>query len=44
MEGCRSVAVRLELSSLFPTLLQLSTKGKGSCGNQDSRVMVLGLC
>lgn len=90
MEGCCSVAVRLELSSLFPTLLQLSTKGKGfgssfprsrtgavhcqklqllgcgggwtvlgaaaralpegptglggRCGNQDSRVMVLGLC
>lgn len=84
------MAVRLELSSLFPTLLQLSTKGKGfgssfprsrtgavhcqklqllgcgggwtalgaaaralpegptglggRCGNQDSRVVVLGLC
>ena len=33
MEGCCTVAVSLELSSLFPSLLCLSTKGKrfGSC-------------
>ena len=29
MEGCCTVAVSLELSSSFPTLLRLSTKGKG---------------
>ena len=29
MEGCCTMAISLELSSLFPTLLQLSTKGKG---------------
>ena len=28
MEGCCTVAIGLELSSLFPTLLHLSTEGK----------------